>query len=176
VAVQTLSPKSYYSQLLSSLSPTLREVMPRAAIHSYLIHNCFSLSESTAKAIEKDWQYSQSEIDRLSIRSAPTRIGNLISSQACLKRFGRDALLGTPGFYALTRESEPCCCLEWRSDCVCAVESWCLDLDPRLANHGFILPDRHSRNPMIFESLRIFRHSRDPQGFVLKLRTERRAA
>jgi hypothetical protein len=173
--VQTLSPKRYYSQLFSTLSPALRDLMPRAAVHSYLIFNCFSLGESTAKSIERDWQLSHAEIERFSIRSCPSRVGNLLSSLACLKRFGRDALLGTPGFYAFTRESEPCFCLEWSDSCVCALESWRLDIDPRLADRGLVLPVRHSRYPMIFEALRVFRDTRDPQGFLLKLRTERQA-
>lgn len=168
--------KRYYSQLLSTLSPALRELMPRAAVHSYLIHNCFFLREATAQAIEKDWQLSQAEIERLRIRSCPSHIGNLLSSHECLKRFGRDALSGTPGFYPFTRESEPCFCFEWGSECVCALPCWRLDLDPRLADRGFVLPVRHSRYPMIFEALRIFRNTRDPQGFLLRLRTERRAA
>lgn len=173
--MQTLSPKPYYGQLLSTLSPALRELMPRAAVHSYLIHNCFSLREDTAKAIERDLGYSPAEIiDRFSVRSCPANVGNLLASAACLKRFGRDALLGTPGFYPLTRESEPCFCLEWRSDCVCALESWRLDLDPRLTDRGFILPIRHSRYPMIFEALRIFRDTRDPRGFLLKVRRDER--
>jgi hypothetical protein len=172
--VQTLSPKRYYSQLLSSLSPALRDLMPRAAVHSYLIHNCFSLREDTAQSIEKDWQLSSAEIDRLAIRSCPTHIGNLLTSASCLKRFGRDVLSQVPGFYSFTREGLPCNCLEWRDDCVCHLESWQLDIDPRLATRAFILPVRHHKYPLLFESLRIFRHSRDEHGFLLKVRTEER--
>lgn len=170
----TLHPKRY-SQMFSSLSPALRELMPRAAVYSELIHNLLSLREDTAKAIERDLGYSSAEIvDRFSVRSCPSHVGNLLASAACLKRFGRVALLGTPGFYPFTYESEPCFCLEWRSDCVCALESWRLDLDPRLADRGFILPVRHSKYPMIFEALRIFRDTRDPRGFLLKVRRDER--
>jgi hypothetical protein len=174
MTVQTLSPKRYYSQFLSSLSPALREVMPRAAVYGHLVHNCFSLREDTARAIEKDWQLSTAEIDRLAIRSCPSHVGNLLASASCLKRFGRDALSQVPGFYGFTREDSPCNCLEWRDDCVCHLESWQLDIDPRLADRAFILPIRYRKYPLLIEALRIFRHTHDERGFLLRLRTEER--
>jgi hypothetical protein len=48
-----------------------------------------------------------------------------------------------------------------------------MDLDPKHAQRGFILPIRNSRY-LFFEALRIFRDSRDERGFLLKLRTNER--
>lgn len=161
------------SRILSTVPPALRELFPRAAVYAHLIYCSFSLYENTAQAVERDWQLSPAEIERLAIRSCPTYTGNLLASFSLQQNFSPEVLSQTPGLYCFDYVSQPCMCFEWRTECICDAKWWRIDIDPKHSERGFILPVRHPRH-LFFEALRIFRHSRDSQGFLLKLRTDER--
>lgn len=161
------------SEILSTVPAALRPSLPRMAVYGHLVHSCFSLREDTARAIEKDWQFSASDIDRLGVRSCPSYTGNLLASYSLLQTFSAEVLSQTPGLYCFNYRSRPCACLEFRSDCICHVDWWRIDIDPKHAQRGFILPVRHSEY-LFIDALRVFRDTRDRHGFLLKLRTEER--
>lgn len=153
------------------VSPTL---LATAGVYAFLITECLNLYQDTARDIERHCGISETEAWRLGIRSAPSLISNLVSSQACSAKFGGDVLTHVPGFYSYNRSRTECNCLEWSSSCVCHLETWRLDLRPELSARGFILPVMHPR--LFFESLHVFRDVRDQRGFTLQLRAERGAA
>lgn len=155
------------------IDKALRQQLAAPAVYGHLIHTCFSLCEDVAQAIERDWQLSASDIDRLAIKSCPSYTGNLLASYSLQKTFSGEVLAQTPGIYAFDYSSQPCVCFDFRNDCVCNLKFWRIDIDPKHSERGFILPIRHPRL-LFFEALRIFRHSRDPHGFLLRVRTEER--
>lgn len=148
--------------------------MVRAAVYAYLIFCQLSLGWDTLRSLEAAG-YLKSDILRLGIRTPPTEIGNLLASAACVNRFGRDALIQSGIFYSYDRTGSPCNCLEWRSDCVCDLESWRIDIDPRHSERGFILPVCHP-DYLYIKSLRLFRNANDAHGFILRVRTDERNA
>jgi len=143
----------------------------QAGVYAFLIYNCFQLYEDTFQEVEKSWGLSKAAVTQLGLRSCPSLTLNLIAGAECLSRFGRDVLAETPGFYAYTREGMICDCHEWRDDCACALESWRMDLDPKLADRGVIVPVPHKKYGWI-DSLSVFRNVRDPRPFTLRVRTE----
>jgi hypothetical protein len=153
----------------------MRELLPRAAVFGFLIDWCFTLRKNTAADIERHWQLPPEEAYALGIRSCPTEIQNIIASSACAERFGDDLLNDIPGFYKFDRQGSQCNCLEWRDDCLCHLQLWRMDLDPRLSFRGFILPVRDPQF-LFFDALRVFRNAQDSTGFIYRLRTERAAA
>jgi hypothetical protein len=136
------------------------------AVRDYLIAECLSLHDSAKRDLERFWMLGAQKAYSLGIRSAPTLIENLIASESCLHRFGVEILSRTPGFYHYTREQDSICdCLEWSTTCVCGARCWRLDLDPRLAGSGLLVPYRGS--------LMIYRCASDQHPFTLKIRLRR---
>lgn len=156
------------------IDDALRRQLEVPAVNAYLIFSVLYLREDTAADIEKHWQKTAKEIDALRIRSCPGETLNLILGHLCLRRFGAAVLSRVPGFYSFSRNPVLCSCSEWRSDCVCSLRAWRLDLDPQLCRRGFLMPLRDSRGWL--NQLLIFRHPRDSAPFVLRTRWEALAA
>jgi hypothetical protein len=60
-----------------------------------------------------------------------------------------------------------CVCFEWRNDCVCHVKTWWLDMDPKLAARGIIVPCFRGE---LIASLLVLRHATDWRPFKVRLR------
>lgn len=148
--------------------------LQRAAVIAFLVHDCLSLLEVLARDLERHYRFSSSDFVRYQVRSIPTEIENIILSHSCVDRFGPAVLSASNLFYNFVRRS-PCDCLEWTDKCCCHLKTWRLDLDPRLAPRGLILPLR-DRQYGFFTDLLVFRHVRDEKPFRLQLRSEREVA
>ena len=147
----------------------------RPALIYFLVENCLSVTVDLARNLEKHYGLSVQDVDRLSIRSIPSDIENLIASHACLEWFGPDGLIASNLFYKLDRTGGECLCLEWRDDCVCSLPCWRLDINPAYQRRGFLFPVRDKRRGH-FTDLLCFRHARDERPFSVELRAERKAA
>jgi hypothetical protein len=148
----TLMGQPYHGK---SRSVNCSQNLRRAMIYEFLIRRCLCLYEGTADAVCKEWGLTEQEIQKLEIVSPPTRVFNLIGSNAVAGRFGD--LSDIECFY--------------QTDGV-----WWLDCDPKYARCGVILPVRDPRQPRFITALRLFRSVRDPRPFMLRVRAERQAA
>lgn len=166
---KNLQPNTVPGQLLSTVPHALRGPLFRAAV-LYFFVNELPLKVDTYRAIAKDWNLDQNEADRLSVVSCPTKIENLIVSEACASKFGD--ISAVPGFYATDRLPCDCriCDVCISGPCVCALKSWRADIDERLAERGVIVPTRDSRG--WFAELWIYRNTRDQRPFPLGVRRE----
>ena len=156
------------------IDSALKRQLEVPAVYARLIFAGLALSKDTARDIEKCWQVTAKEIDVLYIRSCPSEILNLIATHSCLEHFGSDVLGRIPGVYAYSRNPALCSCLEWRSDCICKLWAWRLDLDPQLCRRGFILPVTNACG--WFTELWVYRHARDLSPFLLQTRRKAVAA
>ncbi len=138
-----------------------RRQFQTAAVYAFLTHFCLALCEDTSRSIERQWVLSAAEIDRLAIRSAPSRIENLIGAAACTQKFGGDIIAGTPGFKACQNTLDKSI-------------SWEIDLDERLCRRGLLLPLRNNR--FWITGFLVYRHVRDERPFRLTTRKEDIAA
>jgi hypothetical protein len=159
------------------LPPTLQNSILPAAVYSVFLE-CLPLYETTCEALERHWDLNSTQINRLGITSCPTAIGNILASAECEERF-RNRLVQVPGFFCYDRL--PCVCdscefcqFHWTEYCICARRVWLADLDPRLARHGIIVPERNNRGWI--SRLWIYRHVRDQSPFPLTVRTKKVAA
>jgi hypothetical protein len=168
--------------ILETVPTELLPVMRRAAVLMCFVQS-LGLSKDTAIQIHKDWGLPFSEMNRLNIVSCPTMTENLLASEVCAFKFDVSDI---PGFYGIDRLPcdcaicEVCSSVEVQTDalshpgekyCICAVKSWRVDLDPKLAQRGIILPVRDPKRGWICD-LQIFRHTRDRAPFILRVRRE----
>jgi hypothetical protein len=153
-------------------------LMFRAAVLKCLVDG-LSLTVGTFRAIKKDWDLDQNEVERMGIVSCPGKIQNLIASEVCAFKFGD--LSTVPGLYGIDRLPCNCATCEICSSdevqldqlfesqkCICALKSWRVDIDERLASHGVILPTRDSQGWI--SDLWVYRHTRDGRPFPLRVR------
>ena len=167
--------KPMQNQFLASAPPAIRRLLPRAAVFGFLIDCCLGLRKSTAADIERHWQMSAEEAYAFGVRSAPSEVQNIIASSACAQKFGESVLAQVSGFYRFDRVGSLCNCFEWGDDCVCHLQTWRMDMDPRLAFRGIVMPIRYPQF-LFFDGLHVFRSAQDATGFLFRLRTERATA
>jgi hypothetical protein len=156
------------------LAPALSPKLERAALLFFLVHDCLSLKKSAVQDLQHHLKWSIAEIERHEIRSIPSDVANLIISTECLKKFGPSRLLASEMFYSFSRAGAICTCSEWSDICQCDLETWRLDVAP-LYGRGLILPLRHKRYGF-YSDLLVYRHPRDEQPFIVKLRADEEVA
>lgn len=171
----TLTPKLVKNQMLYGVPPAHVPLLPQAALHAYLFHGgCFTLYEHSARDVEKLWGISADEACALGVRSVPSLISNLLSSQSCVEKFGADVVAKTPGFYWFNRTGSICVCNEWTDLCVCDLPAWRLDIDFCWSRRGLLLPVIHNQSGWIV-GIKVFRHPMDQRPFTLRVREARAA-
>jgi hypothetical protein len=133
-----------------------REDLRCSAVYEYLIRQCLNRTVNTQKDVTQVWGLDPEDVERLGIVSCPPEATNLIAAGAVVEKFGESILHDVDGFYKC-------------GSC------WWLDLDPRLARRGFIIPVRHWYWSNLITDLEVFPHVR-ARPFLLKTRAERIAA
>ena len=161
--------------MLRNLSPERRARVERQCVIAFLVFECLpDLSEEVIRAIEEHHKLSPVDITRRQIKAIPTEDRNMMIAHDCLARYGPDLLQASSMFYGFTRRG-PCDYCEGRDLCCCDLETWRLDIDPRLSKRGIVVPvlDRRSG---FFDDLLVFRHAQDDHPFILKVRANTEAA
>ncbi len=164
---QTISYTATLNQFVRSMPRYLQALLPRAAVLSAVAWALPDLNEQTAKAVERDWQLSTGEINRLRLGQVPTEIQNIMIANEIAQMFSHELLTPECGFYCFKRPADLCdYCL---SECECAdLPTWRIDLDPELSRTGIVLPIREPKFKWIVD-LKTFRSTKDTNPFSLRV-------